>query len=168
MTWADYTILCILLASALIGLVRGFLREVVSVLIWTVGFWLAVRFAHPVGEQLKFIHNPQALELTGFALILVAVLVVGMVVNSLLGKLVETTGAGPGDRALGVLFGAVRGAVIVVALVLVGSLTLLPRPVWWQDSKLIPYAMPLAGVAQRLTAQGSIQGPKWVSVATRH
>jgi membrane protein required for colicin V production len=38
MTWADYAILGIILASALIGLARGFLREVVSLLVWMVGF----------------------------------------------------------------------------------------------------------------------------------
>lgn len=151
MTWADYTILGIILISALIGLLRGFLREVVSLLVWVLGFWLALRFAGPVGEGLSFIKNPNWRMLAGFAVLFVLVLAVGTLMGFFMGKLVESTDSGTGDRILGVLFGVARGVVIVTALVVAGSLTLMPRHAWWRESRIIPYAMPLARLAQRLS-----------------
>ena len=150
MTWADYTILGIIFLSALIGLVRGFLREVVSLLVWMLGFWLALRFAGPVGDGLSFIKDPTWRLVAGFVVLFVLILAVGTLVGFFMGKLVESTDSGTGDRILGVLFGVTRGVVIVTALVVLGSLTLMPRHSWWRESRLIPYAMPLVRLAERL------------------
>jgi membrane protein required for colicin V production len=151
MTWADYAIIGIILVSALIGTVRGFVREVVSTLIWTVGFWLALRFAGMIGNLFTFVHDSSSRLAVGFGVILAGILIVGMLVNFMLRKLVETTGASVGDRSLGTLFGAARGVVIAAGLVLLGSLTTLPQRDWWQRSRLIPYAQPLVAMARRFT-----------------
>src|SRR5690242_12210891 len=150
MTWADYVILGIILASALLGLVRGFLREVASLLIWVLGFWVAVRYAAAVGDAFKFVKSPEYRLIVGYALILIAALILSTVVGMLLKQLVESTGAGLGDRSLGTLFGTVRGVVIATTLILLGSMALMPQPLWWRESKLIPYATPLLNVARRL------------------
>lgn len=150
MTPADFAILIILFVSAVLGLVRGFLREVASLLIWTLGFWVAVRYAAPLGDQLKFVKTPEDRLLLGYGVILVLTLVVSTIVGMLLKKLVESSGAGVGDRSLGTLFGVARGAVIVATLIVVGEMALVPAPPWWRDSKLIPYAAPLVKVARRV------------------
>lgn len=150
MTWADYAILGIILASALLGLLRGFLREVASLLIWVLGFWVAVRYASTVGEVFKFVKSPEDRLMVGYAVILVAVLIASTLVGMVLTKLVESSGAGVGDRSLGTLFGTVRGVVIVTTLILLGSMALTPQPRWWRESKLIPYAAPLVNVARRM------------------
>lgn len=150
MTWADYAILGIILASALLGLLRGFLREVASLLVWMLGFWLAGRYAAILGDAFKFVKSDEDRLIIGYALILVAVLIASTVVGMLLKRLVESSGAGTGDRSLGTLFGAVRGVVIVTTLILLGSLALAPQPRWWRESKLIPYAAPLVKVVRRL------------------
>lgn len=150
MTWADYTILGIILVSAILGLVRGFLREVASLLVWIVGFWIAVRYAPVVGEAFKFVKTAEDRLIIGYVVILVGVLIVGTVVGMLIKKLVDSSGAVAGDRGLGTLFGAVRGVVIVTVLILVGTVVLVPQPAWWRDSKLIPYAAPLMAAAKRM------------------
>jgi membrane protein required for colicin V production len=155
MTWADYAILGIILASALVGLLRGFLREVASVLIWILGFWMAVRYARTVGDAFRFIKSGEDRLIVGYAVILVAVLIASTVAGMLLKKLVESSGASTGDRSLGTLFGALRGVVVVTALILLGSSALVPQPRWWRDSKLIPYAAPLLNVARRLAPAAS-------------
>ena len=149
MTWADYTILGIILVSAILGLVRGFLREVASLLVWLLGFWIAVRYAPAVGEAFKFVKTAEDRLIIGYAVVLVAVLIVGTVVGMLLKKLVDSSGAVAGDRGLGTLFGAVRGVVVVTVLILMGSMVLVPQPAWWRESKLIPYAAPLMALARR-------------------
>lgn len=151
MTVADYTIIGIILISALIGTVRGFLREVVSTLIWIAGFWLAVRFAGALGNLFTFVHDSSYRLALGFGVIFVGILVAGMLAGFLIRKFVEATGAGAGDRSLGTLFGAARGVVVATGLVLVGSLTTLPQHDWWRQSKLIPYAQPLVAMARRYT-----------------
>ena len=151
MTWADYAILGIILASALVGMLRGFLREVASVLVWMLGFWFAARYARDVGEAFRFVKDADARLVTGYVLILVGILILSTVVGMVLKKLVESSGASAGDRSLGTLFGAARGVVIVTALILLGSLALAPQPKWWRESKLIPYATPLLNVARRMT-----------------
>lgn len=150
MTPADYAILIILFVSAILGLVRGFLREVASLLIWVAGFWLAVRYAPQLGDLFKFVKTSGDRLLLGYGLILVLTLIVSTIVGMLLKKLVESSGAGVGDRSLGTLFGVARGVVIVTTLILVGEMALAPLPPWWRDSKLIPYATPLVTVARRM------------------
>ncbi len=150
MTWADFAILAIIFTSALLGLLRGFLREVASLLIWMLGFWLAVRYAVTLGDAFSFVKSDEDKLIIGYVLILVAVLIASTVVGMLLKKLVEGSGAGVGDRSLGTLFGAVRGVVIVTTLILLGSMVLTPQPRWWRDSKLIPYSAPLVKVVRRV------------------
>jgi membrane protein required for colicin V production len=150
MTPADLAILAIILVSAVLGLVRGFLREVASLLIWMLGFWLALRFAPTVSAAFTFVKDPTDRLLAGYGVILVAVLILSTVVGMLLKKLVESSGSSAGDRSLGTVFGAVRGVVVVTVLIVAGSMALKPPPPWWRESKLIPYATPLLNAARRM------------------
>ena len=150
MTPADYAILAILSVSAILGLLRGFMREVASLVFWILGFWLAVRYALQIGEALKFVKSAEDRLIIGYAIVLLATLILSTVAGMLLKKLVESSGAGVGDRSLGTLFGAARGVVIVITLILAGDMALSPQPPWWRESKLIPYAAPLVKVARRL------------------
>ena len=145
MNWADYVIVLIIIVSALISLWRGFLREVVSLVTWVVGFWVALRFAAQVGDAFKVIHNPSARVIIGFTILFVSVLIVGMLVNLLISKLMAHIGAGASDRTLGAIFGVVRGVVVVAVLVIMAGFTALPRDPWWRESRLIPYAQATAG-----------------------
>ena len=140
MIWVDYLILAIIIVSALISLLRGFLREVVSLLTWIVGFWVALRFARPVGDVFGFVHNPSIRVIIGFVLLFVVILIAGAVINFLIGRVVEKTGVGATDRALGMIFGLIRGVVVVIVLVLIAQFTVLPQERWWHESRLIPYA----------------------------
>lgn len=145
MSWVDYLILVIIVVSALVSLIRGFVREVVSLITWVIGFWVALRFARPVGDLFGVIHNPSVRLAIGFAILFVLILIVGAGVNFLVGKLMKKTGAHASDRVLGLIFGLVRGVVIVVALVIVAGFTTMPRHAWWHESRLIPYAESVAG-----------------------
>jgi membrane protein required for colicin V production len=73
----------------------------------------------------------------------VAVLLVGGLANYLLGKLVASTGLSGTDRLLGGVFGAARGLVLIVAVLLVSGFTPLPADPWWKESATIERMMPL-------------------------
>jgi membrane protein required for colicin V production len=86
---------------------------------------------------------PSARTAMGFTGLFIAVLLVGGLINYLLGRLVETTGLSGTDRLLGGVFGAVRGLALVLVVLLVAGLTPLPADPWWQGSRTIARLMPL-------------------------
>jgi membrane protein required for colicin V production len=85
-----------------------------------------------------------------FAVLLILTLVVGGLVNYLLGQLVDRTGLSGTDRVIGMLFGAVRGVLLVVIVVLLAGLTPLPSEPWWQQSSMIAHFQELAAWLQSL------------------
>jgi membrane protein required for colicin V production len=72
------------------------------------------------------------------------VLVVGGLLNLLMGQLVSKTGLSGTDRVLGVAFGVARGVVLIGVTVLLAGLTVLPEDPWWRESQLIGHFERLA------------------------
>lgn len=139
MNEADYVIVGICLVSIVVSLFRGFIKEVFSLLVWIVAVYAALQASGPLSVRLEgFIEVPSVRVITAFVGVFVLVLVVGGLVNYLLGKLVATTGLSGSDRLFGALFGALRGVAIVVAGVIVASFTPFVEDPWWQQSMLLP------------------------------
>ena len=144
MTWPDYAILGILAISLLVGLLRGFIKEVFSLVVWVAAFVIAYRFADDVAGLMETsVTLPSARTAIGFIGLFILVLVIGGLVNYLLGRLVESTGLSGTDRLLGGVFGIFRGVAVVVAAILVMGFTPLPADPWWKESRLIKSFMPL-------------------------
>lgn len=150
MTWPDYVILAIIAISVLVGALRGFIKEVFSLLVWVAAFLVAYHFAGDVAEWMEdSVTLPSARTAMGFTGLFVTVLLVGGLMNYLLGRLVETTGLSGTDRLLGGVFGAVRGLALVVAVLLVSGFTPIPSDPWWKESGTIQRMMPLVAWAAR-------------------
>ena len=144
MNWPDYAILAIVAISILVGALRGFIREVFSLLVWAAAFLVAYYFAGDVAALMEgAVTLPSARIAMGFTGLFISVLLVGGLINYLLGRLVETTGLSGTDRLLGGVFGAARGLALVLVLLLVAGLTPLPADPWWQESRTIARLMPL-------------------------
>lgn len=144
MSWPDYAILAVIAISMAVGALRGFIREVFSLLVWAAAFLVAWHFAGDVAALMEgSVNLPSARVAMGFTGLFIAVLLVGGLINYLLGRLVETTGLSGTDRLLGGAFGAVRGLALVLLLLLVAGLTPLPADPWWQESRTIARLMPL-------------------------
>lgn len=137
MNWLDYVFIGIIGVSALISLMRGFVREVLSIVVWVAAFWVTLRFASSLAPYLDgYIDSPTLRLVIAFAGLFIGILVLGGLVNHLASKLVTSTGLGGTDRLLGMVFGGLRGVLIVGLLVLMAGLTSIPREHWWQDSVL--------------------------------
>lgn len=135
MNWLDYVFIGIIVASAAISLMRGFTREVLSIVVWVAAFWISMHFARQLASYLDgYIHSPTLRLGVAFAGLFIAVLVVGGLINYLAHTLVGRTGLSGTDRLLGMVFGGLRGALIVGLLVLMAGLTSIPRENWWQRS----------------------------------
>ena len=137
MSWLDLVILGIIVLSALISLIRGFVKESISLVTWIVAGVLAFRYFSPMAELLEpFVEAPTIRNVAGFAILFVVTLIAGAIVNFIMSQLVSRTGLSGTDKALGVVFGAARGVLIVTMVVLLASLTPMPEASWWQDSAL--------------------------------
>jgi membrane protein required for colicin V production len=140
MVWVDYVIPGIIVLSALFSLMRGFVREALSLIGWVTAFWLALRYSNPLAELfLSSITIPSLRIITAFTILFVLTLMLAALVNHLAGHLIRRTGLTNTDRAVGVVFGLARGAVVVSILVLLAGLTSLPQDPWWGESMMISH-----------------------------
>lgn len=138
MIWVDYFILAIVTVSALLSLWRGFIKEALSLASWVAALWVAMLFFDDLGRFLaEWIDTTSVRSAVAFVILFVGTVIVGGIVNFLVGKLVEKSGLSATDRALGVLFGVARGVVIVSVLVMLAGLTPVPGDAWWSESLLL-------------------------------
>ena len=145
MIWIDYAILGIVGISGVISLMRGFIREALSLAGWIAAFWMALAFSGQVSAWLDgYVSVPSVRVGIAFAAIFFAVLLLGGIALRLAGLLVDRTGMSGTDRTLGIVFGVLRGVVITGLLVLLAGLTSLPRDPWWSQSVLLPHLVELA------------------------
>ncbi len=145
MVWLDFLILGLILLSALISLVRGFVREAFSLAIWVMAFWVSWSFFRDLEVPLRsWIGSPTVRLGIAFAALMIVTLTIGGLVNYLIIQLVERTGMSGTDRLIGMVFGAARGVLLVAVLVLLAGLTPLPQEGWWMESGLVGYFEELA------------------------
>lgn len=145
MIWVDYVILAILVVSAGISVLRGFLREAISLAGWVLAFWLALTFADDISALFATsISQPSMRHAVAFFAIVVITLIVTAIVMYLVRLIVDKTEITGTDRALGIVFGIARGIVIVAILVLFAGLTALPQDPWWRESLFLPHIQVLA------------------------
>lgn len=131
----DWVVLAVLVASVLLGLWRGLVFEVLSVLNWLAAFVLAQWLAPEAAARMPLSRFGEALQYAaGFVVVFIAALFLGGLLAWLTKKLVEAVGLRPVDRALGGMFGLVRGTVAVLALAVVVHLTSLKNGAWWTES----------------------------------
>lgn len=139
MTVFDYVFLSILGLSAILGLWRGLVSELLGLAAWVLALIVASRYAGVAALQLEnVVADPRWRAVAAFALILFAVLLLVSLLKLFLRRLLHTLGLGSADRFLGAVFGVVRGFVIAFAVVWVGGLVGMSREPWWEESLFAP------------------------------
>ncbi|WP_087019937.1 CvpA family protein [Thaumasiovibrio subtropicus] len=139
MLWIDYVIIGIIGFSALVSLVRGFVKEALSLVIWFGAFFVASNFYLQLAAYFTNISDEMVRNGAAIAALFIATLIVGAVVNYVIGQLVQKTGLSGTDRVLGIVFGGLRGILIVAALLFAtDAFTTLSSSDWWAESQLIP------------------------------
>jgi len=130
----DWILLAVLGLSLLLGMWRGIVQEVLSLVGWVAAFYVSQMYAPMAAAWLPMEGSSQMLRYAaGFVVVFIAVLIGTALVSWLIKKLVSAVGLGPLDRLLGSLFGLMRGVVILLAVtVFVGMTPMRDTDAWKQ------------------------------------
>ncbi len=140
MTVVDIVVIFVICLSAFFSLIRGFVKEAISLATWIIAIWLAATFAPKLAAVLPLSIESEAVrQAVGFGSLFILTLMVGALVNKLVNQVVKKTGLSSADRIFGVLFGVLRGGLIIVVFVVVGEMATLSETQWWQSSVLLEW-----------------------------
>ena len=143
MNWVDIAAIAIVVFSGLLGLLRGLTREVLSVVAWVGAATLAIWAAPSAAPALdQWIHNPDLATPAAYALVFVVALVFFSIVAGIVGNVIAVSFLGGIDRTLGIVFGVVRGAVLI-SLAYIG-LSKAVAPERWPPPLVQARAVPFA------------------------
>ncbi len=139
MNWIDYAIIAIVSFSALVSLIRGFVREALSLVTCVGAFFIASHYYSYLAVWFTGFNNLSVRNGVAIAALFIATLLAGAIVNYVIGQLVSKTGLSGTDRVLGVCFGAIRGILIVAAILFfLDTFTGFSKSSDWQQSQLVP------------------------------
>ena len=135
MTYFDYVVITILAASVLLGLWRGVIGEIIALVAWVLAFLAAKWWGAEVARVFfTGITDPALRVVAAWVAVFVVVLVLMALLRLAVRGLLKALGLSLSDRLLGIVFGAARGLLIVLALVAAGGMTSLPKEKWWGDA----------------------------------
>jgi membrane protein required for colicin V production len=137
--YLDIGIIVIILLTALVGMVQGFVWMTIFLVTWVAAIFLSVTYSGELAKALPFDLSNELIQ-TGLAalLIFLGVLLAGALINFLFGKAISAIGIGAVDRIFGAGLGVALGALILSLLTILAGMTPLPDQKLWKTSTLIP------------------------------
>jgi len=138
-SWADWLIVTVISLSILIGMWRGFIREALSLVTWGAAIFFALLYCTALSHILfQQIQTPAMRILAAFATIFFSILIIGTIFSKIISSIVKKSGLSHTDRAIGFIFGALRGILMIILLISFGHLIHLDQSTAWQNSILAP------------------------------
>jgi membrane protein required for colicin V production len=135
-TGFDLVLLGALGVSTMLGLWRGLIKELLSLVAFGLAFLAAVWWGPALSDVslLDWVkHDYLRLGIAYSGLFVITLLGVGLI-NVTLSAMIKSTGLTPADRGLGGLFGLLRGMLLVLVLVVIAGYTPLPQEAWWKQA----------------------------------
>lgn len=141
MTIFDYLVLFVLVSSVIISMLRGLVKEVLSLVGWIVAFVVANAYGAALAKMLPAVVPGEVVRLLlSFVLLFLGVRILMGLLTMAIEALVSASGMSLADRGLGGLFGLARGLVIVLAAVILCGMTSIPQQAFWKNAMLSPLA----------------------------
>ncbi|MGZ5779665.1 MAG: CvpA family protein, partial [Burkholderiaceae bacterium] len=148
MTIFDYLVLLVLFASIVISMMRGLVKEILSLVSWIVALVVANLYGEALAELLpNMIPGHVTRLIVAFIALFIAVKLLMMLLTLAVESVIKAGGLSIADRGLGGLFGLARGVVIVLAAVLLCGMTAIPQQAFWKNALLRPLTETLARTA---------------------
>ena len=145
MNTADYVIIAAVVLSAIVGAIRGFLREAIALCAWIVALFVAWHFSDMIEPHLGgLLAGSYVRPWAARAIIVALILLVGAGLGAIVAHYVRLSIFSGIDRFIGFIFGAVRGVVLIGVFVILGQLLKLNGEAWWRHSTLLPYGRSVA------------------------
>ena len=135
----DFVFVGSLVISTVVGFFRGFVSEILSLLVWIIAFWATFTFDSNLGDYLFASIESEASRIWLSRLLIIAIiLLIGGIINKLLSKIASWNFSG--NLFFGTLFGFFRGLVLITIIILILEDTRLYSEPWVQDAMLLNYA----------------------------
>ena len=116
---ADWFILIVLIASGVISFTRGFTKELLSLFLWLTAFIAAISLEYLATPKInEFIGNQEISKIISYIVVFVIFIFLGGIIIKFISKLIKWSGASGFDRFLGILFGLVRGLIVLFVIFL--------------------------------------------------
>ena len=145
MNVTDYLVIAAVVISAVVGALRGFLREVVALLAWLIALFFAWHFADLIEPHLGGLLAGSAVApWAARVIIVIVILLLGAAIGAVLNHFVRLSIFSGMDRFLGLVFGLLRGVVLLGVFVILGQVLRLDGERWWTRSLMIPYGQSVA------------------------
>jgi len=136
----DIIIAIALVTSIIIGFVRGFVKESISIATLVIAIWASLYFGPAVGEVSEsWLSSLAAQTWFGRILVFAIILSIGGLLGWGISKLVRLSVLSGLDRMMGSLFGMLRGVLLVALLVIGGQFSGFDSDDWWRQSRLLPH-----------------------------
>lgn len=165
MATLDIILLIIILLSAAIGLVRGLIKEILSLVSWASAFVIALMFNATLLEYIPVGWGSVSVRSAiAFIALFIGALIAASILQWLVAQLVKTTGLTGTDRFLGFLFGSARG-ILVAIVVLIGVREIAAGAPWYQEAQLPPELLAFEGEVRALfgQARSAVLPAEWSS-----
>lgn len=162
MTAFDYALLFLLGCSVIIGTMRGFLREVLSLVSWVVAFVVANMYGEVLAPMLPAALPGETIRLIiSFVVLFIGARIAMMLFAKAVDALVSAGGLSGLNRSLGSVFGLARGVLLSLVLVLLCGMTSIPQQPFWQNAMFSPYAEQAAMMALPFLPESMAQNIKY-------
>ena len=150
---ADLVILAALALSLIFGFTRGLVREAFALAGWVLAIVIARSFNEPLAAWLaQWVSTPSVRLVCSYGSLFFGTLLTCSLLGSALRQLVHSGGLSLTDRALGGMFGIVRGALLVlIALMLMAPFV--KHDGWFRDAMLPKAILQYESLARSLQQQ---------------
>jgi membrane protein required for colicin V production len=158
MNITDYLVIAAIIISAVVGSLRGFLREAIALVTWVIALFFAWHFSDLIAPHLGGLLAGSQVRIWAARVILVVlILLLGAGIGATVGHFVRLSIFSGMDRFLGFVFGGLRGLVLLGVFVILGQLLRLDGERWWRQSALIPYGESVANGLRALVGEGRVR-----------
>jgi membrane protein required for colicin V production len=158
MNATDYLVIAAVVISAIVGAMRGFLREAVALVTWLLALFVAWHFADLIEPHLGgLLGGSYVKPWAARVIIVILILLIGAGIGALLDHFVRLSIFSGMDRFLGFVFGVLRGMVLLGVFVILAQLLRLDGEKWWRQSLLVPYGESVANGLRSMVGEQRVR-----------